>query len=185
MSTLSAPSSGGQDSDAASDSNQNQESTATMKHFVYVANRDSNTISQFEIDSSDGHLIPIVGHENIATGVNPKLMRIHPTMPYLFVACNAETKIWVYQIDETTGALSLYDNQNIVVDKVPGGMGISADGVYFYVTTSFNTSKNWKFAFNNNNPIPDFLGNTAMSGLDLLNYTTELKQSSHDLSTYG
>ena len=72
--------------------------------FVYVANADNNTVSQYVIDLKTGALSPN-RPATVPTGTMPQWLAIDPLSRFLYAADSFDGTISMYTIDQTTGAL--------------------------------------------------------------------------------
>jgi 6-phosphogluconolactonase len=73
--------------------------------FFYVADEQSNQVSQYKINTSSGSLTAD-SPATISTGVNPVGLAIHPGGTYLYVTNSGGASISGYSIDATSGALN-------------------------------------------------------------------------------
>ena len=73
--------------------------------FLYVTDYTDNTVSEFSINASNGHL-QAVGAP-VATGTAPVDIKIEPSGHFAYVANFFSNTIDVYSIDPTTGVLTL------------------------------------------------------------------------------
>jgi 6-phosphogluconolactonase (cycloisomerase 2 family) len=74
--------------------------------FAYVANRQSNNLSAYAIDSANGALLPIAGSPFASTGTTPTALIVDPNGDFLYVANDASNNVSVYAIDASSGALT-------------------------------------------------------------------------------
>ena len=74
--------------------------------FAYVANRLSNNVSGFSINSANGFLTPIPGSPFPASGTAPVSLAVDPNGRFLYVVSNGSNDVAVYAIDNSTGVLS-------------------------------------------------------------------------------
>jgi len=77
----------------------------TSARFAFVANRDANTISVFNVDQTTGELS---GSATAATGAcdGPVYLELS-THDTLFVACNFSNSVASFAVDPLTGGLSM------------------------------------------------------------------------------
>lgn len=84
--------------------------------FVYVSNRDHDSLSVFKLDDTGKHAEMI---QNIKTqGIYPRDFNLSPDGKYLVVAHKDSDNVVVFTIDHNTGKLSLLNQDFIVAEAV-------------------------------------------------------------------
>lgn len=105
--------------------------------YAYVANQTANTISAYQIDSTSGALVSIVGSPFSSSGLAPVALAVDPNGTYLYVVDNASNAVSVYAIDttlDTTTSGSLTPAGEIVsTGNSPLALTIDPTGSYLYV----------------------------------------------------
>jgi len=107
--------------------------------FAYVADVQSNTISGFAIDPSNGTLVPLSGSPFAATGAGPAALAVDPDGQFLFVANNASNSISAYSINATTGALTATGS---AIAAGTGPVAVTVDPTDHFVYVANLTSNN-------------------------------------------
>jgi 6-phosphogluconolactonase len=102
-------------------------------HFIWVANRDDNTISLFKIDHVNGGLSEIL--PRTTTGFNPLAMVINATGTFIFVANELSSSISVYSINSSTGALRQVSTPFPTLPN-PIALAVTPSGRFLYVVNS-------------------------------------------------
>jgi DNA-binding beta-propeller fold protein YncE len=74
--------------------------------FLYVANKGSNNVSAYSIDSSSGALTAIAGSP-FSAGTGPALLAFDPVNNFLIVGNPGSLNVSVYSVNATTGVLTL------------------------------------------------------------------------------
>jgi 6-phosphogluconolactonase len=100
--------------------------------FGYVANRVSNTLSAFAINSASGALVPLAGSPFAATGTTPTALIVDPNGEFLYVANNGSNTVSVFAIDATTGALTAVGLPT-AAGNGPGALTIDPTNHYLFV----------------------------------------------------
>ncbi len=117
--------------------------TCADTQFVYVANRDSNTISAYRIDATTGALTPVAGSPfTSASMMYPVSVATSAAGNpggnfFLFAADNRSDTISVFTINTTTGALTWDDD--VAGNPGEGPISVAVDPNFFpcNVTTCF------------------------------------------------
>jgi DNA-binding beta-propeller fold protein YncE len=74
---------------------------------AYVANFESNTISQYSIDTNNGQLATITGASpTVISESGPYSITVTPSGKYLYVTNQRNSLISMYSIESVSGALS-------------------------------------------------------------------------------
>ena len=88
---------------------------------AYVANFESNTISQYSIDASNGKLAPIEdSNPTVISESGPYSITVTPSGKYLYVTNESNSKISMYSIGSENGKLS--DQTAILTGSNPYGI---------------------------------------------------------------
>ncbi len=95
--------------------------------FVYVANDNSNTVSQLAVTSTGG-LTPVTA--DVAAGTTPGAIAIDASGKHLFVANRGSNDVWSYTI-AASGSLTKVDT-SVAIDS-PAALAVDATGQYLYV----------------------------------------------------
>lgn len=121
--------------------------------FAYVANDGSGNISAFSINSSTGALTRIDavpglgGIENFPAETNPTSVTIAPSGKFAYVANFGSDSISAYAINNTTGALTMIDQNgpisfggSVWAGSKPTSVTIDPSGQFAYVTNFGSSS---------------------------------------------
>ena len=112
--------------------------------YAYVVNRNSNTVSIYNVATLNGTLVPIA---TVNTGNQPSAIVVSPSGNYAYVANNQNSTINVYSIDDITGMLSNIQTTSLMGDFGPNGLAIN--NKYLYVTAGGDDAFN-VFQINSN-----------------------------------
>jgi 6-phosphogluconolactonase len=88
--------------------------------FAFVANRVSNSVSAYGIDSANGALVAVGGQPFPVTGTTPTALAVDPNGQFLYVANSGSNNVSVFSINAASGALSTVDF------ATPAGIGPAA-----------------------------------------------------------
>lgn len=102
--------------------------------FLYVANRNDDTISRFTIDSSIGSLTEVT--PRVGTGLTPADMVMDSGGNFLFVVNQISSNISVYSVDSASGALSQIPGSPFSTTPNPVKLAITPSGKFLYVVNS-------------------------------------------------
>lgn len=110
---------------------QQAETTLNVGLYVYVANRDDDTLDAFSVNPSTGALTPTTqgGH---GTGDDPYDAKVHPSGRFLYVSNSGDNNVSLFSIDPDTGELDTV-GPSIDTGTEPGSLVISPDGRFLYV----------------------------------------------------
>jgi 6-phosphogluconolactonase len=100
--------------------------------FAYVANRQSNSISGFGIDSATGALVALSGSPFASSGTTPTAITVDPNGQFLYAANAGSNNVSVYSINATTGALTALGFP-IATGNGPGAVIVDPTDHYLYV----------------------------------------------------
>ncbi|HEY2677074.1 MAG TPA: beta-propeller fold lactonase family protein [Steroidobacteraceae bacterium] len=100
--------------------------------FAYVANRQSNNLSAYAIDSANGGLLPIAGSPFASTGTTPTAVAVDPNGDFLYVANDASNNVSVYSVDTSSGALTAVGFP-ANAGTSPGALAVDPRDQYLYV----------------------------------------------------
>jgi 6-phosphogluconolactonase (cycloisomerase 2 family) len=107
------------------------------KHYAYVANSESQTISAFTIDPGTGTLTPIAGSPFPAGGAHPWSVASPPSGKFLYVLNYATRDISIFGIDASTGALTTTSGLPCPTGGTyPTWISIEPTGRFIYVADS-------------------------------------------------
>ena len=107
------------------------------KHYAYVANSESQTISAFTIDPETGTLAAIEGSPFPAGGVHPWSVAISPSGTFLYVLNYATRDISILRIDASTGALTTTSGSPCPTGGTyPSWISIEPTGRFIYAADS-------------------------------------------------
>jgi 6-phosphogluconolactonase len=82
--------------------------------FLYVANKSSNNVSAFSIDSSTGALTAIPGSP-FSAGTGPASLAFDPVNNFLIVGNPGSLNLSVYSVNTTTGVLTLTTTPSLAI----------------------------------------------------------------------
>jgi 6-phosphogluconolactonase len=107
------------------------------KHYAYVANSESHTISAFTIDPITGTLTAIEGSPFAAGGAYPWSVAVHPSGRFLYVLNYLTRDISILSISASTGALAAISSSPIQTGgPYPAWIAIEPTGKFLYVADS-------------------------------------------------
>jgi 6-phosphogluconolactonase len=110
--------------------------------FLYVANRDSETVSGFTISADNsttpGNLTPIQG--SFSTGLSPLAAAVDPSGQFLYVADSSSNQVSGFRIKAVVGTLSALSNSPYSSGPAPDFIAISPTNKFLYVSNSGNSS---------------------------------------------
>jgi 6-phosphogluconolactonase (cycloisomerase 2 family) len=75
------------------------------KNFLYVVNRNSNSVSGFRINQTTGGLTAL-SPATVSTGSNPVALTIHPNGEFVYVSNSGSDNISGFKVSTLNGALS-------------------------------------------------------------------------------
>ena len=90
--------------------------------FAYVTNRGDNRVAAFGLHPQTGDLIP-AGAVIVA---DPGSVAMGPTGEYLYASSQDDHTVFVYRVDQNTGALSAAPGAMLVQDSNPIGIAITS-----------------------------------------------------------
>jgi 6-phosphogluconolactonase len=99
--------------------------------FAYVANKQSNNISAYTINSS-GTLTQITGSPFVSTGNQPDAVLVGPGGNFLYVANSASNDLSVFSINTGTGLLNPVTT--VATGVAPYAIAVDPTGSYLYVS---------------------------------------------------
>lgn len=99
--------------------------------FAYVANKLSNNISGYTINSA-GALTPIAGSPFVSTGSQPDAVSVGPGGNFLYVANSASNDLSIFSVNTGTGVLSPLGT--VLTGVAPYGIVVDPSGNYLYVS---------------------------------------------------
>src|SRR5580698_461472 len=106
--------------------------------FLYTVFQIDGEIAGWSIDPTSGSLTPLTGFPQLITldvpvfGFNIYNVAVNPAGTLLFIADTGSNLIYVYQIDSTSGALTLATGAPYAV-SAPGNLGTDGLGRFLYV----------------------------------------------------
>jgi len=103
--------------------------------FVYVANRGSNDISAFRLDSATGALLAVKGSP-FSAGTNPTELCVDAGGRFLYVANYYSDEISAFRIDPRTGALAQVQGSPFGCMSGPSGIAVDPKGRFLYLTNN-------------------------------------------------
>lgn len=102
---------------------------------LYVANRDSESVSGFAISADNsatpGALSAIPG--SFATGLSPVALAVDPSGQYLYVTDTASNEVTGFKIKAVTGTLTALSNSPYSSGSGPDAIAISPTNKFLYV----------------------------------------------------
>ena len=101
--------------------------------FLYVANYDSDNISEYGINPADGHPVQLAGSP-VPAGDGPKSIAVHPTGKFVYVVNNNSANVSVFQIEPTGG--QLLAGADVAAGTGPTSIAVHPTGRAAYVTRS-------------------------------------------------
>jgi 6-phosphogluconolactonase len=104
---------------------------APTTRFAYVANKLSNNISVYMINSAGG-LTPIAGSPFVSTGSQPDAVSVGPSGNFLYVANSASNDLSIFSINTGTGLLNPLGT--VPTGLAPYGIVVDPTGSYLYVS---------------------------------------------------
>src|SRR6516162_7797412 len=69
---------------SSNSSNSNSSPPTSFTHFIYVANKGDDTISEYGVNMNDGSLWPLAGNETIPTHSQPVALIMTPNHQFLY-----------------------------------------------------------------------------------------------------
>lgn len=106
--------------------------------FLYVGNRNSNTISGFSVNSTTGALTPMPGSP-FPTGGQPFALLLHSSGKFLFATnytSNAQGSVSVWSIDQGSGVLTEVTGSPFLVGYNPVALASDPAGAFLFVGNS-------------------------------------------------
>lgn len=100
--------------------------------FAYVANRQSNNLSAYAIDSANGALVPLAGSPFASNGTTPTALTVDPNGDFLYVANNASNNVAVFSINAVSGILTAVSFPS-GTGTGPGALIVDPRDQYLYV----------------------------------------------------
>ena len=114
--------------------------TCADTQFVYVANRDSNTVSAYRIDATTGALTPVAGSP-FAAGGAPVSVTVNPTSTFAYVANSGSNTVSAYRIDAATGALTPVAGSPFATGgSTPASVTVPPTGTFAYVANTYSNN---------------------------------------------
>lgn len=103
--------------------------------FVYVANQDTSTISQFKIDPLTGALTEVLPRTPLVTtsgavGLSPAVLTMDSGGKFLFVGNQITNDVWVFSIG-SSGALTFVSSAQLAAP--PSGLTLAVAANFLYV----------------------------------------------------
>jgi 6-phosphogluconolactonase (cycloisomerase 2 family) len=102
--------------------------------FLYVANQNVNSISEFKIDQTTGELTEVQPRTALTSsggvGLAPAVMTMDSAGKFLFVGNQGSNDIWVFSIADSGGLTFV---SSATVGASPTGLTLSASGNFLYV----------------------------------------------------
>ncbi len=118
---------------ACSSGEVDDDNTPVYKHYVYVVNSGSATVSGYVINTGTGALTPVPGSP-FGTGLTPVSIAIDPQAKYAYVANVNTIDISVYRVNAATGALTEVAGSPVATGTYPSRITIDPGGKFAYVT---------------------------------------------------
>ena len=100
--------------------------------FAYVANKLSNNISAYAVNSASGTLTAIAGSPFVSTGSGPESVSVGPGGNFLYVTNSASNDLSVFSIASGTGLLNPV--ATVPTGDAPNGIAVDPTGNYLYVS---------------------------------------------------
>jgi 6-phosphogluconolactonase (cycloisomerase 2 family) len=108
--------------------------------YAYVANSNSNTISEYSVSPANGALTPLDPANVVSnfggTNGNPQDVIVDPTGHFVYVSNEGTGSVDELAIDQSTGTLTL-ENEYTGLNYTEG-LALSPDGNYLYVAERFS-----------------------------------------------
>ena len=106
--------------------------------FLYTANRDDGTISQYVIDPVTGQATPNQP-ATVSGGSRPTWLAVDPSSRFLYVAAFGSKSVLMFQIDQTNGTLTPTSPSSVLFTGASGSsypLGLAVDplGRYLFAT---------------------------------------------------
>ena len=121
--------------------------------FVYVANRESDTLSAHAIDANTGVLKAVAGSP-FPAGEAPRAISTHPSGRFVYVVNEVSSNISAYAVDATSGVLTAVDGspfRSVPPLFSPTSITTDASGRFAYVTSRLaNSTSNFALSFSIN-----------------------------------
>jgi 6-phosphogluconolactonase len=102
--------------------------------FAYVANKLSNNISAYAVNSTTGALTAVAGSPFVSTGSQPDAVWAGPGGNFLYVANSASNDLSIFSISTGTGVLSAQGT--VPTGVAPYGIVVDPTGSYLYVSNN-------------------------------------------------
>lgn len=115
----------------------NEQPKHGTNYYLYVASNESNTVSTFSIDPTNGVLTGISG-SSVSTN-SPVSLAADPSGKFLYVANLSSNSISIYSINAATGVLSPIQNNPFSTDTNPKRIFIDPSGNFLAIT--YNSKK--------------------------------------------
>ena len=133
--------------------------------FVYVANQGSlpSTISVYSINESTGTLTAV--GTPTTTGQQPASIAIDPSGRFAYTANQQSDSVGVFDIDDTTGELSIVELQTLAPADGPTSIAIEPSGRFAYVTNT-NTQDLSTFSIDDSTGELTAVGSPIAAGSD-------------------
>jgi YVTN family beta-propeller protein len=105
---------------------------------AYVTNNDSNSISTFDKNPTNGALTLNPTQPQVtADGANPLKLKVHPSGSFLYATYEGDGHVGIYEINANDGTIQLSPNSPVASGGTSAvDIAISADGQYAYVANS-------------------------------------------------
>lgn len=105
---------------------------------AYVANNDSNSISTFDKNPTNGALtLNAIQPQVTADGTNPLKLKVHPSGNFLYATYQGDGNVGIYEINASDGTIQLSPSSPVASGGTAAvDIAISADGQYAYVANS-------------------------------------------------
>ena len=111
-------------------------STGMLTRFAYVANADSNTISEYTVDLSSGQLR---SNGYVLAGTGPWGIAVSPSNKFAYVANSGDNTITGYSIDAVNGRLTAFSGAPVGTGKTPNSLSMTPSGGFAYVSNEDGT----------------------------------------------
>jgi 6-phosphogluconolactonase len=110
--------------------------------FAYGANAADWSLTQYRVDPASGQLRH---NGNIATGVFPAALIVHPSGRFLFSAAMTDDAIHVYRVAPDTGHLSEITQSPVAGGRAPFSFSIHPNGRFVYVSARLGQISAFRF----------------------------------------
>lgn len=143
-------------------------------NYVYVSNFNSNTISMYSINQTNGILVPL-SPATVGSGVQPRGMAIVNTSSgrYLYVANTGSNTMQYYSISSTTGQLNSLGTIGAGTSPRQIAVVTISSGTYVYVTSGGATTLN-VYSINQNTGVPTNIQTVSVQGEGISSLSTSL-----------